>query len=82
MIDWLAGLRNDLQPPAEALTPAIAEAVRAVGATPGVALARMSGSGATVFGLCRSSADAAAAAAALSVAHPTAWVVATRLAAA
>ena len=45
VIDWLAGLRNDLQPPAEALTPAIADAVRAVGATPGVALARMSGSG-------------------------------------
>lgn len=82
VIDWLAGLRNDLQPPAEALTPAIGEAVRAVAATPGVALARMSGSGATVFGLCRSSADAAAAAASLSAAHPAAWVVATRLAAA
>jgi len=56
--------------------------VRAVGATPGVALARMSGSGATVFGLCRSGEDAAAAAAALSAAHPAAWVAATRLAAA
>jgi 4-diphosphocytidyl-2-C-methyl-D-erythritol kinase len=82
VIDWLAGLRNDLQPPAEALTPAIADAVSAVAAAPGVALARMSGSGATVFGLCRSSEDAAAAAAALSAAHPAAWVAATRLAAA
>lgn len=82
VIDWLAGLRNDLQPPAEALTPAIADGIQAVAATPGVALARMSGSGATVFGLCRSSADAAAAAAALSAAHPAAWVAATRLAAA
>ncbi|MDO9609382.1 MAG: 4-(cytidine 5'-diphospho)-2-C-methyl-D-erythritol kinase [Brevundimonas sp.] len=82
VIDWLAGLRNDLQLPAEALTPAIAGAVQAVAATPGVALARMSGSGATVFGLCRSSADATAAAAALSAAHPAAWVAATRLAAA
>lgn len=82
VIDWLAGLRNDLQPPAEALTPGIADAVRAVAAAPGVALARMSGSGATVFGLCLSSADAVAAAASLSAAHPTAWVAATRLAAA
>ncbi|MGQ3098580.1 MAG: 4-(cytidine 5'-diphospho)-2-C-methyl-D-erythritol kinase, partial [Brevundimonas aurantiaca] len=47
VIDWLAGLRNDLQPPAEALTPAIADAVSAVAAAPGVALARMSGSGAS-----------------------------------
>ena len=82
VIDWLAGLRNDLQPPAEALTPAIADAVSAVAAAPGVALARMSGSGATVFGLCRSGEDAAAAAAALSAAHPVAWVAPTRLAAA
>ena len=82
VIDWLAGLRNDLQPPAEALTPAIADAVSAVAAAPGVALARMSGSGATVFGLCRSGEDAAAAAAALSAAHPAAWVAPTRLAAA
>ncbi|MGQ3008353.1 MAG: 4-(cytidine 5'-diphospho)-2-C-methyl-D-erythritol kinase [Blastomonas fulva] len=82
VVDWLAGLRNDLQPPAEALTPAIADGIQAVAATPGVALARMSGSGATVFGLCRSSADATAAAAALSAAHPAAWVAPTRLAAA
>lgn len=82
VIDWLAGLRNDLQPPAEALTPAIAGAVSAVATTPGVALARMSGSGATVFGLCRSGQDATVAAAALAAAHPAAWVAATRLAAA
>lgn len=82
VIDWLASLRNDLQPPAEALTPTIAGAVSAVATTPGVALARMSGSGATVFGLCRSGQDATAAAAALSAAHPAAWVAATRLAAA
>jgi 4-diphosphocytidyl-2-C-methyl-D-erythritol kinase len=80
VIDWLAGLRNDLQPPAEALTPAIAGAVQAVAATPGVALARMSGSGATVFGLCLSSEASTAAAAALGAAHPTAWVAVTRLA--
>lgn len=80
LIDWLAGLRNDLQPPAIALTPAIGDALAAVAATPGVALARMSGSGATIFGLCHTPEDADAAAAALSDAHPNAWVQSSILA--
>nr|WP_314437416.1 4-(cytidine 5'-diphospho)-2-C-methyl-D-erythritol kinase [uncultured Brevundimonas sp.] len=80
VIDWLAGLRNDLQPPAIVLTPAIGDALDAVAKTPGVALARMSGSGATIFGLCRTQGDADAAAAALSEARPDAWVQSTRLA--
>ncbi|MFN7109409.1 MAG: 4-(cytidine 5'-diphospho)-2-C-methyl-D-erythritol kinase [Brevundimonas sp.] len=82
VIDWLAGLRNDLQPPAVALTPAIGAALEAVAAAPGVALARMSGSGATVFGLCLTPEAARTAATALSAAHPGAWVAATRLSAA
>lgn len=82
VIDWLALCRNDLQPPAVALTPSIGAAVEAVAAAPGVALARMSGSGATVFGLCLTPEAARTAAAALSAAHPDAWVAATRLSAA
>lgn len=74
VIDWLAGRRNDLQPPALALTPAIGAALEAMAATPGVALARMSGSGATVFGLCATLAEAEAAAAHLAAAQPAAWV--------
>jgi 4-diphosphocytidyl-2-C-methyl-D-erythritol kinase len=50
--------RNDLQPAAIALRPAIDEVLSALEATPGCLMARMSGSGATCFGLF---ADAAAA---------------------
>lgn len=50
-IDWLAAQRNDLQPPAMALTPEIGQALDALGRIEGCQLARMSGSGATCFGL-------------------------------
>jgi len=74
VIDWLAAQRNDLQNPAIALEPAIGEALTAVAATPGVALARMSGSGATVFGLCFDADTAAMAADRLSAWRPGWWV--------
>lgn len=80
VIDWLSAQRNDLQPPALALTPAIAGALAAVSATSQVALTRMSGSGATVFGLYPTEAAAREAARTLAAAHPHAWVTATRLA--
>lgn len=82
VIDWLAAQRNDLETPAVALTPAIAEALQAVAATPEVAVTRMSGSGATVFGLYPTTEAAQSAARALAQARPHAWVRATRLAAA
>src|SRR5690606_36969552 len=65
VIDWLAHQRNDLQAPAVALQPAIAEALQAVAALAEVRLTRMSGSGATVFGLFDSMAQAQAAGEAL-----------------
>lgn len=74
VIAWLAQQRNDLEAPAVALEPAIGQALRAVAATPGVALARMSGSGATVFGLCPGAAEAEAAARDLATAQPGWWV--------
>ncbi|GAW40495.1 4-diphosphocytidyl-2-C-methyl-D-erythritol kinase [Brevundimonas sp. SH203] len=80
VIDWLSARRNDLQAPAVALTPAIADALCAVAATPEVALTRMSGSGATVFGLYPSLQAAEAAAAILAQTHPSAWVQSTCLA--
>jgi 4-diphosphocytidyl-2-C-methyl-D-erythritol kinase len=70
---------NDLEPPALALCPAIGDAIVALGSAPGCRLARMSGSGATCFGLfddCRAS---AAAAKGLARAHPDWWVKATVL---
>lgn len=72
LIDWLGRQRNDLEPPAVRLAPAIETAVGAVRADPDVAMARMSGSGATVFGLCRDAGAAAAAANRLS--RPGWWV--------
>jgi 4-diphosphocytidyl-2-C-methyl-D-erythritol kinase len=54
----LRRLRNDLQPPGIALRPVVGEALSVLEAAPGCLLARMSGSGATCFGLF---ADAAAA---------------------
>lgn len=62
----LAGLSNDLEAPAIALAPAIAAVLEALRATPGCLLARMSGSGATCFGLYATAPEAHAAAAALS----------------
>ncbi|MEW6537219.1 MAG: 4-(cytidine 5'-diphospho)-2-C-methyl-D-erythritol kinase [Pseudomonadota bacterium] len=79
-IDWLSVQRNDLEAPAVSLTPAIADALRAVADTPDVALTRMSGSGATVFGLYRTDAAAKAAAAILAQIHPAAWIRPTCLA--
>jgi len=48
---WLASLRNDLEPPACRLEPQIASVLSALAAQPGCALARMTGSGATCFGI-------------------------------
>ncbi len=78
VIDWLAERRNDLQAPAIGLEPAIGHALDAMTAT-GARLTRMSGSGATVFGLFEDAATAAAAAAALRKANPAWWVQATTL---
>jgi 4-diphosphocytidyl-2-C-methyl-D-erythritol kinase len=78
-LDWLNRCRNDLQPAACALQPVIGEVLDALAVTPGCRLARMSGSGATCFGLYEDAASAAAAAAVLRSARPGWWVAATRL---
>lgn len=62
VIDWLAAQRNDLEAPALRVTPGIGEALTAMNAAPGCRLTRMSGSGATVFGLFDDAAAAQAAA--------------------
>jgi 4-diphosphocytidyl-2-C-methyl-D-erythritol kinase len=75
----LARTRNDLEAPARKLAPVIGDALALLGADPECRLARMSGSGATVFGLfddCRAS---AAAAKVLQPARPGWWVKATVL---
>jgi len=65
MADDLARLGNDLEPPAIGLCPVIGDVLAALRATPGCLLARMSGSGATCFGLFADPASAARAALAL-----------------
>ena len=69
MASDLARLGNDLEPPALALCPMIAEVLAALRALPGCLLARMSGSGATCFGLFADPVAAAGAAGML----PAAW---------
>lgn len=72
LVAFLAGTRNDLQAPAMALTPVIGQVLEAIAARPGCLLARMSGSGATCFGLFAT--DQAARAAAAELAWPGGWV--------
>ena len=65
LIDWLAANRNDLEAPAIAVAPVIGEVLAGLSDEPGCRLARMSGSGATCFGIFADEAAAEAAAARL-----------------
>ncbi|HWU17131.1 MAG TPA: 4-(cytidine 5'-diphospho)-2-C-methyl-D-erythritol kinase [Devosia sp.] len=73
---WLAETRNDLEPPAIKLVPVIGEIVEELAESRGCILARMSGSGATVFGLFGSSGQAHLAAQVMRASHPDHWVAA------
>jgi 4-diphosphocytidyl-2-C-methyl-D-erythritol kinase len=79
LIALIAAHGNDLESPAVALKPVIARVLGALRGQPGCRLARMSGSGATCFGLFSSSRAAASAARQLASAHPRWWVRATVL---
>lgn len=78
-VPWLAGLRNDLEAPAIAVAPAIATVLERLRTAPETLLARLSGSGATCFALCRDAPAAARLAEVLSAEHPGWWVRACRL---
>ncbi len=73
LLAWLAGERNDLEPPAIGIAPAIKDVIRAIAALPSCRLARMSGSGSACFGLFDTEEAAAAAVRGLSEAHPGWW---------
>ncbi|WP_035693335.1 4-(cytidine 5'-diphospho)-2-C-methyl-D-erythritol kinase [Azospirillum halopraeferens] len=75
----LAERRNDLAEPALTVAPVIADVLAALDATDGCLLARLSGSGATGFGLYATAARAQAAAATLAARQPGWWVTAARL---
>lgn len=73
---WLGETRNDLEPPAIALLPVIGELIARMQNIDGCMLARMTGSGGTVFGLFGSAARAHQAAHDLREAWPGYWVAA------
>lgn len=72
-------MRNDMEPAAMTLAPVIGEVKTALTAQPGCLVARMSGSGATCFGLFPDGLSATAAARAIQSAQPGWWVAAAAL---
>lgn len=76
---WLADQRNDLEAPAIQVAPVIAAVKAALAAQSGCLLARMSGSGATCFGIFADAGAAQAAARAIRSQYPDWWVEPARL---
>jgi 4-diphosphocytidyl-2-C-methyl-D-erythritol kinase len=79
LVGFLQQCRNDLQAPALTVAPVIGRVLAALAAQPGCALARMSGSGATCFGLFARREEAREAARVLWAAEPGWWVKETGL---
>jgi 4-diphosphocytidyl-2-C-methyl-D-erythritol kinase len=77
LLDWLRARGNDLEAPARRLAPVIGEVLGALSAQPGCRLARMSGSGATCFGVFEEPDAAARAVEAMRRARPSWWVIST-----
>src|SRR5262249_17101354 len=75
----LAKRGNDLTAAAIDLVPALAGVLGSIERQPPCLMARLSGSGATCFGLFAERGEAREAAAAIAAAHPSWWVVATML---
>lgn len=81
LADLLRERVNDLTEAAIAQVPEIGQLLTAIDAAPGCLLARMSGSGASCFGLFATAGAAAKAAASLQVLSPNWWIRATAIAA-
>jgi 4-diphosphocytidyl-2-C-methyl-D-erythritol kinase len=78
-VAWLWHQRNDLELPSMAIVPEVSAVIDVLSSTPHCQVARMSGSGATCFGIFTSIAEASTAAESIQYAHPNWWVVATKL---
>lgn len=78
-LDWLRAQRNDLEAPAIQCAPVIAEVLAALCADQDCLLARMSGSGATCFGIYPNRAAQAGAVQRIQAAHPDWWCLGTSL---
>ena len=79
LCDWLAKMRNDLEVPACGLVPEIDHVLSRLRQLPGIMLARMSGSGATCFGLFEDKEAAQAGAEVIRWHEPLWWVNAVTL---
>lgn len=77
LLRFLETTRNDLEAPARALQPVIGDVLTAIAALPGALFTRMSGSGATCFGIFPDDDCCARAANALKSAHPDWWIAPT-----
>lgn len=75
-VDWLGDQRNDMEAAAIALEPQIAAVLSRLETLRGCSLARMSGSGATCFGVFENQTDALAARGAIAQTDPLWWCVA------
>jgi 4-diphosphocytidyl-2-C-methyl-D-erythritol kinase len=78
-VSYLSRHTNDLERPAILLEPAVGETLTTLRALSGCRLARMSGSGATCFGLFDTTRATAAAAKILRERHPGWWIRATTI---
>ncbi len=79
LVESLQQARNDLEPPAQRIQPLITDALGLISNTKGCRLTRMSGSGATVFGLYNDCKIAAEASRQIQRNRPEWWVKATSL---
>lgn len=77
--DWLNTNRNDLEEPARQVAPAIDDVLRRLRKLPGVLLVRMSGSGATCFGIFETAEAAKEAEEGVKWFEPSWWVRAVTL---
>ena len=79
LLAYLRCCQNDLEAPAIQLVPEIAVILADINAQPGCLLSRMSGSGATCFGIFTTFQTAAAAAATIQAKQPAWWVQITQI---
>jgi 4-diphosphocytidyl-2-C-methyl-D-erythritol kinase len=77
LVRYLSETANDLEAPALTIAPAIGEVLLAINSLPDVRLARMSGSGATCFGLFPDEGAARTAGVLLRARHPGWWIAET-----
>lgn len=77
LLAYLREMPNDLQGAAVQLAPVISDVLDAISETSGCALARMSGSGPTCFGIYDTEADAQKAQKTIAARHPQWWVTHT-----